>query len=263
MITKESNNFVSDICQPFFEQYPVDYFDYQRYYNDGNYFCFSTHPLFIDQFIHQKLYPNQEQFDKLENTWGLMSELMPLPSGAEHHADKFKPNIQIAKSFDIYNRTYFHRKYRGFFLCCGFGSAKNSSEIFEFYMNNQNLLEGFIFYFESRIKKVIEDNERGRRVILPDYTIPGYSHILEKAENTISSLLTGKEVEVGALYLQGFSAKRIARILHIAPKTVENHIYRISTKLGTGYKQLLLQEINAIYSSLKLSNSPANLYLPS
>ena len=50
----------------------------------------------------------------------------------------------------------------------------------------------------------------------------------------ISDPLTAREREVLAMIGQGFTNKRIARILEISPETVKSHVKRIFLKLAVG-----------------------------
>ncbi|MFJ9909545.1 LuxR C-terminal-related transcriptional regulator [Streptomyces sp. NPDC101152] len=45
-------------------------------------------------------------------------------------------------------------------------------------------------------------------------------------------MLTGREQQVAALVAQGMTSRRIAAELVLAPRTVDNHVDRILTKLG-------------------------------
>jgi LuxR family maltose regulon positive regulatory protein len=50
----------------------------------------------------------------------------------------------------------------------------------------------------------------------------------------VSDPLTAREREVLAMIGQGFTNKRIARILEISPETVKSHVKRIFLKLAVG-----------------------------
>ena len=50
----------------------------------------------------------------------------------------------------------------------------------------------------------------------------------------VSEPLTAREREVLAMIGQGFTNKRVARILEISPETVKSHVKRIFLKLAVG-----------------------------
>jgi len=50
----------------------------------------------------------------------------------------------------------------------------------------------------------------------------------------VSDTLTARECEVLAMISQGFTNKRIARILQISPETVKSHVKHIFLKLAVG-----------------------------
>ena len=53
-------------------------------------------------------------------------------------------------------------------------------------------------------------------------------------------LLSGREVEVLALWAAGFTQKRVAEQLHVSPTTAHTHITRIYAKTGLHSRQEIL-----------------------
>ncbi|MEE9451230.1 MAG: helix-turn-helix transcriptional regulator [Gammaproteobacteria bacterium] len=73
------------------------------------------------------------------------------------------------------------------------------------------------------------------------------AHHVSTVSHTCSKL-SPREIEVGYLVVEGNSAREIAEMLYITPKTVEQHIYHMKKKLGCGKKfaliKCLLQALN-------------------
>ncbi|MEU6078378.1 LuxR C-terminal-related transcriptional regulator [Micromonospora sp. NPDC047074] len=57
--------------------------------------------------------------------------------------------------------------------------------------------------------------------------------------------LTGREREIGALAAQGMSNREIAHRLVVSVRTVENHLYRINTKLGISSRAGLVEVLGS------------------
>ena len=57
---------------------------------------------------------------------------------------------------------------------------------------------------------------------------------LRRPSGRVSRTLTARERDVLAMIGQGFTNKRIARILEISPETVKSHVRRIFSKLAVG-----------------------------
>lgn len=66
-------------------------------------------------------------------------------------------------------------------------------------------------------------------VVLPrDLT----AKLISAVQKEPSQILTSKEIEILKLVKMGLSNKKIANMMHIADKTVKNHLYSIFQKLG-------------------------------
>ena len=52
------------------------------------------------------------------------------------------------------------------------------------------------------------------------------------ALHTVPVFLSPRELEVARMASQGLSSKEIARRLYLSPRTVDNHLQRVYTKLG-------------------------------
>ncbi|MEX2446349.1 MAG: helix-turn-helix transcriptional regulator, partial [Dehalococcoidia bacterium] len=54
-----------------------------------------------------------------------------------------------------------------------------------------------------------------------------------------TKLLSGRQLEVAALAVEGLSSRDIAARLYVSVRTVDNHLYRIYAKLGVEGRQEL------------------------
>ncbi|MBI4866671.1 MAG: PAS domain-containing protein [Candidatus Wallbacteria bacterium] len=85
------------------------------------------------------------------------------------------------------------------------------------------------------------DLRKKLEVLLRDFIICGIGLTHEQAASLMASTrvpardveLTRRELSVLALVAQGLTTSAIARLLHISPATVNNHVQRVSRKLGS------------------------------
>ncbi|MFA5422965.1 MAG: response regulator transcription factor [Phycisphaerae bacterium] len=86
----------------------------------------------------------------------------------------------------------------------------------------------------QELKQAIRSVIEGKAYLSPSISgvvVEDYLHRLNKAETSISEVLTDREREVLQLIAEGQSTKQIALKLHISAKTVETHRRQIMNKL--------------------------------
>lgn len=95
--------------------------------------------------------------------------------------------------------------------------------------------DGFILKTEGQevllraIHRILQQGSYYSDALVP-WIIKGYKQAVEKLR--IIPQLTEREMEIITLIVQEKSSKEIAEILHISPKTVENHRQNILQKTG-------------------------------
>jgi LuxR family maltose regulon positive regulatory protein len=68
---------------------------------------------------------------------------------------------------------------------------------------------------------------------------------LAQPKRRVSDTLTARERDVLAMISQGFTNKRIARILEISPETVKSHVKRILSKLAVSTRTEVVFRANS------------------
>ncbi len=254
---------VSKICYPLFKNTPVKYFDYGRYYDTGEMvICGTTSPDLVKMYYHDELCPSFEEF-KLFTSFGLnvtyLSHIMPLPPGVcDVNPDRYNRNIESAACWKIFHRLYIVERYPGYFTAYGFGVIKETTSIFNFYLNAIPILRDFIKYYEYHASELIEYTKQNNRIIMPYYSekkirnCERFEEMLNiskldfsiEAEKNISfdgKSMTSRELECLRLVSQGYTMKNIARKLEISHRTVEQHLRNIKDKLGLNTKNQLVE----------------------
>jgi DNA-binding CsgD family transcriptional regulator len=150
----------------------------------------------------------------------------------------------------------------------GFYIQNNSTDYaYQFYMEHIALLDRFITYFAEKTK-VITDTSNRSKLAYVKKTFDQYNQFCnqapdEKIKSFLQSTQTQKKIIIGkngVVYLsqkefdcleysaQGYTAKGIARILNISPRTVEHHMNKIKTKTDLRSKERLIASfLNSVY----------------
>lgn len=258
---------VARICHPLFKKTPINYFDYTRYYDTGEMIPFSTSPDFNTRYYIDCLYPSLEELN-LGHSFGLkstfLSHHLPLPAVVgDLNPDRYNGNIACAAEFNIYHRLYFIERGKDYYYTSGFGLPSNNKADLDFYVNAGPKLKEFIKYFEYHARHLIANGLQHHSVYMPSYC----EKILEMPNNfeepfNIASLdfsvkteaqfkmgeeLTSREKECLSLIAQGYTAKNVARMLQISPRTVETHLAHIKDKHGLHSKNQIVELWHEIY----------------
>lgn len=261
---------IISVCQPLFKHSDINYFAYMRYYKTGEIVEICTNSQFaynmhaencaLDPAELQRIINCYNSNDYLSAFYGNVIPLPPALKNKEMH----KRNIIMSEEMGIKNRFYIFKDFGSYIELVGFASSKNNSMIND-YMNAQDILEKFAFYFKNHTYLLIEklkklSKEQGFLSSFVDWNsysetihnnVSPINHnlILEKLElnkvyfdNNIK--LTKQEIKSIIYFAHGYSAKIIARKLNIAPKTVETHIFKSKLKLNYISKENLINILN-------------------
>lgn len=145
-----------------------------------------------------------------------------------------------------------NKNYVDYFI---FASCLYNEKILNFYLNQLDMLEQFIFDYKNKASKLIVQGEH-HKLLLPesmqlrlghtDKTMnPSDYHTkssMMKSQHRIVNYLgksikfTKREIECLHLLKSGYTAKEVAIQFGISPRTIENHIDNIKFKFGVNRK---------------------------
>lgn len=232
---------VKSICKPLFENTPIDFLEFIRSYDDGSYLTLCTNVLWLEYYFENKLYQdscfhgNSKNYkkstiftDTLKSSQNIVQEC-----GNQFHIHYCLASIQPGHG---YVDTFI------------FGTSEKDNKIYDFYLNNMDLLDRFIFYFYDQANDIIIKHLDDKfKFIHSSYIIvkdelkiqdrkPGLKRSLE-IDNYIlqdrnQCRLSNREVECLHWIEQGKSCDEVGIILNISGRTVESHLSRVKKKLN-------------------------------
>lgn len=261
---------LATICKPLFSYTPYHYFDYQRFYYDGQYLALPIHYDFAYQIFKTDLLPNLEELQINTAHYVFLSPTLLLPD-LVLHPQKFINNIKLSEQCNVYHRMYINFNFPEYMEVFGFGLTKPTKNIIDHYMNHRSLLEKFCIYFRESAKNIVCAMKKNK--IYFDYPKdPGYFKDLNfKADLSYTEFL--KEIKLKNYHIQGNNidcqlserefqcllwsaknktAKEIGRILSLSPRTVEAYLVTLKNKMNCESKLQLIEKAlqNQIIRSL-------------
>lgn len=131
-----------------------------------------------------------------------------------------------------------------------FATEPDNFKIVNFYLNNINVLKSFILHYKEKCKKLINKAMK-ECVLLPPASliVPNpttheidFENLPNKVQLTHDISLTKREIECLLLVSKGKTAKEVAKIMKISPRTVEFFINKCKSKLGCQFKSNLIEK---------------------
>lgn len=256
--TSDHYDDVNRICLPLFKKTPVNFFVYERFYDQGEAIFLSSTPDVLIKWAVDELHPTRAELD-MYSSYGLktayFSHDMPLPLGSEVAAEKYEKVVTVAADCKLFHILFFVNRVSNYYRVCGFGIEKSSKPILNFYINALPVLETFVNYFERRADDLLDSSDDGL-IYLPTYHAPlivnenfdGFTEFNETEKlfnaeyvDEFSDIrLTIREKESLSLIAQGYTMKSVAMRLKISHRTVEQHLRNIKDKIGLNTKNQLL-----------------------
>ncbi|MDX1902045.1 MAG: LuxR C-terminal-related transcriptional regulator [Gammaproteobacteria bacterium] len=246
---------VEEICRPLFIYTPVKVFEYSRVYSDGSRAELSNHAehmrnAFITRAKMSRVYtPSLIKTDQsylfvpswIENMRHPAQKTLRSQLYSQHELFKIGNELSIIKRHADYVE-YFH-----------FFAESDSPGIENFYLNNMELLEQFVFYFTNTARHLISKADADRLLkpwrdkesevtSIKDsqdsmfiFDKKAFSKSINPKRfflrvNEREVYLTRREMDCASLLVQGKMNRAISKELFISHRTVETHIESLKTK---------------------------------
>ncbi|KTD56213.1 helix-turn-helix transcriptional regulator [Legionella shakespearei] len=135
-----------------------------------------------------------------------------------------------------------------------FASALYNKQIINFYLNQRDILDQFVFDFKNKANKLITQGECNK-IILPEnmrlrlgsvnneaIKLNDFQAEASKIKHQVINYLgksikfTRREMDCLHLLKSGYTAKEVAIHFGLSPRTIENHINNIKFKFGLNRK---------------------------
>lgn len=240
---------VAEICAPLFCNFPINYFCYTKWYQNGGLFLSS---------------------DKIWLLHYLQSNYHFLITGKKIHSwatDMDKKALTTAeKQFNYHNGIIIEKPHRDYIETLEFASPNQYSDPLEFCYNKDHL-NNFILYFKDKTSALLETLEKNLIFFPPNR----FLHLKNRGKPKVANsqmdlysttqhkktsinfqgkkvLLSRREFEVLDLLAKGKNMAQIANILKISRRTVESYLYDAKSKTGAyTVNQLLESFIDTLF----------------
>lgn len=234
---------VKDICGEYFRDLNLHFFGHVTVSPNGKYhFMCSKHDWPEYRFVREEITPiGFTLYDKIED-----SILLPhMDSGAD--LGWTDQDMLVAKEqFGIKNPMIIFRKfadhYQGFFF------DLHDKKAYEKYLQNFDLFENFIFYYQDRAQKLLKKASENRLQVherhLQEKTLQVDPISLREENNQLfpkqyflshnskTYSISRREYQCLSLLAHGEKFKEIARSLKLSDRTVESYLINIKHKLS-------------------------------
>jgi DNA-binding CsgD family transcriptional regulator len=240
------------VCKPL-EQFGINYFYYIKIFNDGRKFYITNNFHFLKHVVENNL--NLKPSPVMAQEIAQLSQMNShcalwtgLPKDERH---------EILYQINIWNGISFYHKTKEYTEAFGFASNKENDNILNFYINKKSILDLFFVFFKEKNSDLIniqDENKFIQPISIFHNDIASPSALLDSniIENFLKNITTEKfylkngislgkrEGECLTYFSTGKTAKEIARIMNLSPRTVESYIINVKRKVGINKKSELI-----------------------
>jgi len=244
-------NDIKEICQPLFKHSNITLFKFMRVFSDGSYIILGSNADFVKKLSgvtwsseDLKLIKSQSEPGK---RYFLSNTCEQIPACILPITEEFRTEYGL-----LIKETYI--SYQDNFR---FSTASKSFNIYDYFFNNVDFIEKFIFYFKDKAAPIIKKATKAQKLYFPEpeaYTLETMvnknsakvlrddlkvsKYIFTLSEKLIS--LSPQEMNSVRLLAKGHTIKEAAQFLGISPRTVDYYLRGAREKLkATTNRQLL------------------------
>jgi DNA-binding CsgD family transcriptional regulator len=253
------NDFLK-ICSPLIKNYPINKIIYKRIFKNGNYFLISNDLKIVNIFANYMKDNDNSFFENLKpiQKGEIQKSIWILDSESSLNGLKLLQSLGIYHGLNVVTRRNDDESIEKFI----FATSCQNIEIYNFYINNFDILNRFIYYFKIKYSEIIEnpiikklsyskfyESEMKRiesnKINHLNYTTTSTSPLINflketKLQSYPVITTTGEEIflserQTECLYhlTNGKTAKEIAKCLGISYRTVQTHLNIVNEKVGS------------------------------
>ncbi|MBY0280630.1 MAG: helix-turn-helix transcriptional regulator [Alphaproteobacteria bacterium] len=227
-------------------------FGYKRVYQNGRYLFLSTNQDWL-KYHYQNVKDHGAFFQEAMDTAHLNHSYRVLWPSARH--DHF---LDALNHFGMWHGINFYKWRDDYLELWTFSTSCDRGGISQIYLNTLPYFEEFIHYFNLKSSEIININDK-EKLAQFEHCLPSPS-LQNNALNPLTEIinlikidkflingpnglvtLTKRESECLKLLGTGKSAKEVAAVLQISPRTVECYVNQIKEKTGCYSKSKLLK----------------------
>lgn len=252
---------VYELCKPLLTNLPVEFYIFERYYYDYSYLGLSTDSDALPEYAQREnVMPDIDLIDINTSHYVFLSEEVPLPPVPGIDLSLFSNNLKLAKDLlGITHRLSLTFNTPQYVEIHSYGIKKEVVNVIYFFMNHLKALEFFCKYFRSAGHQLIKEAEKNKVFIFSE-NFPrknnnginynnNYELFLKEIRANRYDItgkrgtcsLSARELECLVLTANNKTAKEIGKLLCLSPRTVEEYLLSLRTKLGCNSKSELLQ----------------------
>jgi DNA-binding CsgD family transcriptional regulator len=248
-ISGRYNKKILKYCDSLFSHLNIGSFWYYRITDDGHFTYLDTDCELAEYVASEKLYLSHPHF---RNPQFFKSGVVLLESG---NANFIEQIVLKGKGYNMHHPLEIITKFTGGMEAFGFDSNSPNFSQTALLLSELSLLRFFIRKFRDDnhvLFNKLQDcqinliNLLGFSFHQKYEPTPEILHLSSKYEFLkdigFDVRLSFQEIKVLKLFLEGYSAGKIAPQIHISKRTVEHHIERIKGKLGCNSKAELMQK---------------------
>jgi DNA-binding CsgD family transcriptional regulator len=240
-INYQAENSLKKLIDPLTKMGNIHYFSYNVYYPETESCLLLTNS---NNFLESWLEHFPLAGFAIKSGWKLWESHLPCE------------RIEFGNQRDIGKGIYFVNSDDTKIEVFSFGSKPDNDKIYNFYLNNQNLLKRFTHYFRKKAEDfLIVGKEKLAKVppkmIIKDPSEDSSLAVCQKTNvmtdliRTIShpfNTLSKRESECYCLLVKGFSIAEIARLMQLSSNTIDVYVSRLKGKLNCNSKRELIQK---------------------
>jgi DNA-binding CsgD family transcriptional regulator len=246
-------SYVNQICNPIFDKLQINYFSYGRFYDDNSFQVLVSNPDWYEHFWranHKLSTPKLEDFLKKDSAIYLWEDSLR------------EELVKDAKQFfHMDNGLTIIRRVPRYFEYFSFAFSKDEKTNVSTYLNHLKILELFGNYFIEKAYDLIQSGQC-KRIRLP-HEKPTYIDIpklsisewdlfseesIEGAEHKKILPVSFNTREIDCLHIikKVFTVKKMADVLCLSPRTIEDYIVSIRQKLGCQKKSEIISVLEKL-----------------